>query len=696
MIKINRLGIPDHKPHNKAYNELAGPLAGEILQTDSLGPVGYLAARSYQPASSSSLAADLTSAVVDAEVVPSEHEQNRFDLSDLGDYERVVFSCLAWGQYRTYVLVGEMGSGKTASANFVLNAIRRPRRILCSKCTSCQPVVLSLDFNRGFNHGDTNRLMRAFRKTLREKLDAHLGQIFRSGHYVDDFLRFIAKDENIDSFAPFVEFGRECEDDAGWARATNAKKVRSLFSYIKEASEDDSDRIELLLLIVDFLKGTVRPDPSCLILLLDNIDSVAPPAQFEILVEILSHQDFANVKTLVPLRRSTFENLKNHAAYSFGIINHVGPSIASIIQARLEYYNTRWEGLSLASRLPARSASALRNRVKYLGEQFIVNARSADRLRWLAGSSIRLGLFMFERAFINNAVEYDRDPHYTDEVLRAIFVGENDNQEMIITDRFVANLFCLPPENTFSLIQLRILQFLFAFADHPIVRTSRNLWVILKAVNKRWTSGDVVSAVNYLLRFKRPLVWVDGKAEYESVRHFSECCDTLFLTEAGEAYLRHLARDLSYFQEAVLTLRWPAGASLPAGVQYWNISERFDALRRCLRVMMDQDLLETQRFNGWYRLRSDYPPIETTLITNHLLFSLGQAVVNILRGSKGYVKDVLRDWQSLVLVGAERERRFSGSPNSRLEKLAKQIESEVGPRTPRGEGIKRRRAVSDG
>src|SRR5207253_1818913 len=79
---------------------------------------------------------------------------SRFDLSDLGDYERQLFSRLTLGKYKTLVLRGEMGSGKSSAIDHVIEALRRPRAKTCGVCSICHPIIIKLNFNAGYRNDD--------------------------------------------------------------------------------------------------------------------------------------------------------------------------------------------------------------------------------------------------------------------------------------------------------------------------------------------------------------------------------------------------------------------------------------------------------------------------------------------------------------------------------------------------------------
>src|ERR1043166_2580297 len=106
-MRINLDGVPTHYEYNEHFNKAARLLIGEIFQTEGESPIGYVMARRSRTAPNDWKPNPIVS-LVDSEADASDEERGRFDLSGLGEYERVLFSCIAWGDYSTYVLTGEM------------------------------------------------------------------------------------------------------------------------------------------------------------------------------------------------------------------------------------------------------------------------------------------------------------------------------------------------------------------------------------------------------------------------------------------------------------------------------------------------------------------------------------------------------------------------------------------------------------
>lgn len=466
---------------------------------------------------------------------------------------------------------------------------------------------------------------------------------------------------------------------------SHAQQTQRLFRFIDNFEHsDDVVRLELLMLLLGFVQKRHRPDPACLVLILDNLDSVLPSAQFELLVEILRFQELAKVRTVVPLRRSTFEQLPNHAALSFGIISHLGPNVADVVKTRITTTLERWEQLPQLKALEPYHQDALKARLRFLASDIVSPNSGSEKVLWLAGASLRLGLYMFERVLINNVIAFDSDPQTRDEVLRCAIDGTDavfDNNS-----RFVANLFVDPDTNQLSLICLRILQFVYEFGARPHLRRTRNLLSVLSAVNSTWRTDTVRKALNYLLAPKRPLLWVDGKTMYITGKHVVECDDVLYLTEAGDNYLRRLLFDLQYLQEMLAALEWEEGSGMPVAVNYGSIHARFDLLRRFLGTVMQRDLDEAKRFVDSRTKVDLIADLRVEFISQKIILRVSESMLAIYR-SLSYrsmeALDACRAWLSTVITCANVEgglehRRFEGVIRG-FELLIRELEHPRGP-----------------
>ena len=663
-MRIQRLNLNLQTDHNRAYNKAVAPLVGDILQTEHEGPIGYVQA---QPSTVRSRGWKPNPAVakeVTEEYTPPGDQTHRFSFDDLGEYERVVFSCLVWGEYSTYVLTGEMGAGKTSLMKLMLGLLRADRGENCKICTVCNPVIIHLNFNEGFNSKETTELLELFRTRLYNSLRKQLRPVFRENALVAPFLDAL-RDPTRSAYDDFDPFLQAYEEDTEWDALTEADRANKLFKFIDDSSSRLYVRLSMMMALLRFVREFLRPDPACLVLLFDNIDSILAEAQYDILVEILALQDIAKVRSLVSLRRSTFEKLNNQAAYSFGCIEHQGPDIPTVLTKRLTYYLDNWQKLANVRVLGERHARALKARVQYALSTAEDPLGSIRRITHLAGASVRHALYTMERAFINSTIRFDEDPHYRDELFRAILVAGGEAGYIELDDPCVANIFAAKPSGEFSFLNLRILQLVKALEHSAPQRNILSLLAMLKATGD-WDTPDVMKALNYLLNMRRPLIWVDGKSSYGSVAEMQSADDTVYLTEAGFLYLREMIGDLAYLQEALMSLTWEDADDLPRAIDLKRILERFRAIRACLRHIGKTDFGEASRFTAWLQNRKGTLTLEVRLITNIILERVSNAVLNILaqweNEEKYSAEEELRAWLSLIIEGLNSEESLGHVP----------------------------------
>lgn len=208
-MRIKRHGLQVFSAHNAGYNGAAAPIVGDIFDTELRQPEQYVVSRPVQPRRPARLESKSESGdYVVVAYVPPKHQVGRFDTTGLGEYERVLLSCLAWGKYSTYVLVGEMGSGKTTTARFIEGVLQRPRAALCGNCavTVCEPLILYIDFNSLI----PGPIVRRFRTKLRASFKSQLRYIFRTAPLL---------------LTEFVAFVREAATEPRTATLTTSSRI---------------------------------------------------------------------------------------------------------------------------------------------------------------------------------------------------------------------------------------------------------------------------------------------------------------------------------------------------------------------------------------------------------------------------------------------------------------------------------------
>jgi hypothetical protein len=674
--------------HNRLFNKSASHAVGDLLATEPSSSAPYMSAASSISAKRA-VFPHLTPPLLVGDEYPPSTDGPRYEITELGEYERVLFSALVWGEYTTYVLLGQMGTGKSTVAHHILNCIATRRHGVCVECPECKPLLLVIDFNKGYNFKDPEKVVQSFRRRLSASLRQMLRGFLRPRPALEAFVEFATQPQNQDDYAEFDSFLQETEESI-FTDLLQPEKINRLFSFIDGSVES----LRLLMMVLRFVHRTYRQHPGCLLLLFDNIDRLLPEAQLDILLDILSLQAAAGVRTLVPMRPTTFAKLPSNATYSFGCIPHCGPQPLAVVQRRLDDFLAQPASLKSWEMLSVDHREAFVRRARVLSSQLSTHKNyPVDTIAALSGESVRRSLYMMERVFLNSVVPYDRDPQYGSDVVRALLTDMESGGEMPLTDQLAANVFVDGETGAFSLLNIRILQLLFVLKEHPSERTLRNVYSRLRGMAP-WGLPEVLVALNYLLSLRRGLAWVDGKSTYRSVQQMEENNDVLHITELGEGYLRTLAMELTYVQEALMSARWSkdraaieapgtsvgsAISSLPTEVDFNSRTDRFRALRACLRVMMEVDWEQYRRLAHWILGSGRRGWFQLEMVSNRVLYGLSGAVTRLVRaGNPGKREDEeeLTEWKNLLELGIDGERRHGdGTSNQALTRRVREIDS---------------------
>lgn len=295
-MRISHEDVPHCFVANQSFNDLASGLVQDILQTEGDGAIQYIAC---ETAAETARHWDLQrpSDLVSHPYVEKNSQGPPVSFPNaFGEYERLVASCIAWGTYSTYVLTGEMGSGKSSTLRFLRAALSDQRNRQCHACQVCRPVSLLLDFNRGFGQRTPGKLLRAFHRRLAGMLRRETKDIFIASDLSDSF--YISLRQAGGDWEGFGRFVDLVDSDLDWPTRSARDKTALLFRTIDDA-EGDVEQCELLVQLLAHIRATHRPHAACLFVLYDNIDSILPEVQYDILCEILRLQTFAKVKSVL-------------------------------------------------------------------------------------------------------------------------------------------------------------------------------------------------------------------------------------------------------------------------------------------------------------------------------------------------------------------------------------------------------------
>jgi Cdc6-like AAA superfamily ATPase len=685
-MRTKKLNLTNFATINANFNIEADHVVSQIFQLQNEGVLGYVPAEIGDFSSKPLIHHALALAYKRSENFAESSLPITAD--GLGQFENLIFSDLAFGSYNTYILTGEMGSGKTALLKKLKEVLETPRPN-CEKCSSCLPIVVYFNLNESSWGGIKNpeRAKSKFLKKLRQQLRPRLRIIFEREDLTLDFVNKLQGDARLQT--EFFEFDDVIEEIVAgfdsFTKLTAKQRTTRFFKLVEKVNDDYELVLEAFIKLARFVARFKRPDPTCFVIMYDNVDALPPEVQYEVLAEILSLQTLSQIRGIVALRQATFARAGNQAIHSFCYFPHLGPNPRKIVEARLKHFVDYPESYPTLSQVSSHTVLAIERRARYILAS--KHKPALDLLEKLAGRSTRLALLLAQRFFINNTVRCLQDPPHLNDLERALLVGKNETQQLRMDDQQIANIFVSAESGSFSLVILRILQMLEAYRETPLARTSRAVGAVLKVIYPTITTTAVKEHINYLLNLRRPIIWADGKSFYESPKVFVENDDVLTLTQAGHEYFSVLTTHLVYVQEAMVGIDWTED-EVPTEVNYASFTDRLDILRRFIKLLCERDKQEISRVRSQFGDTDGVQFLVFELLSTRILENIGKSVVSIVENQvieesafRSDTQSMMRDWHNLFLLALEDERNLSqknddeqsskGTAKSSMEALCK-------------------------
>lgn len=683
-MKIEKSGLHVFRAQNQRdFNRLIAPVVTSMFQDENEGPIGYVQSATSEPDRSDWFSWSTVDEILVEGSGQCPPDDTRLSLAGLGDWERTVLTNLIWGNYSTLVLAGERGSGKTALMKEIRRVLKRPRPAGCSRCgrKECpNPTILDMDLNLGGEASSPQEVKDDFLESFYQTTSANLRPLLESYDTLEKLYSYLQRNvrqQYVSSYDPWVSrVGRRYDK---WLAEGNKARCSDLLSFVASSSPSIRRRTENLMVLLRFVREEIYPDNACFVILLDNIDRVIPEAQHDLLQLILSLRKIARVRLLLPLRWTTFEQVRSQRAYSFGLLTHRGPGLGPIMRKRLAHYRENWQQHAEIQVLDPQTRSLLLSRLEAIQTLF-EHPSYNEFASWLAGRSVRIGLRVARRLLLNATIPHDRRPTNLGDLTRSLFLGINREQRLEVHDDCVANLFANPLDEKFDLLNLRILQLIKAYRAAPRSRSVRNLTAILHA-SKLWSLEEIRAAYQYLADLDRPLIWIDGRSTFASHQEIRRLNRVVYLTKAGDNYIRFLARNSLYVQEALIAVRWNSDFTVDH-FDYGTLEGRFSLLRKCLGVFRDTDVSQTVAFLAIERSSPYSFGLSWILFSNVIIGATAKTLLAISERRKGrgesYPEEELKSWLGFLNDSFTAESKCLDRNNEVLRKLARDYERFLG------------------
>jgi len=616
--------------YNNQFNQHFTIFVDQMLSPERVGDSGYVPIGQFKKTETEfSPYPDFISDEIQNELLPSD---------DLSDSERVVLSNLIFGEKTNYVLAGAMGSGKSALMNFLSDFTKTK--------INDRVFAISINFHEGFPSESTiEETMSLFKNILAKNMEFTLQQILNDEDLIDELIKLWESDSA--SYIYNNSFLKKTRENK-WKNKLSYQKTDSLFSYIEEQNELIEGKLYSLFEVLKTIKFLLLNRNKHLILFFDNIDRLLPLAQLKILDDIIAKNEISQVKTLIALRRSSYKRFSRNADFDYGYFHHQGPFPVRVIRKRLLFWKETINQHDLTKNLEEKYKNALLSRIDFILNDIRKGDRSYTRkfLHCLSGRSVRVGLDLSHRIFINNIFPYDDPSHYDNHIAKGILLGVNN--DISPNDPLIVNVFQLPDFNVLSILQIRILQLIIAFRSRPHLLKFRHIMKVLKKIGYD-DDDEIRTSINKMLDKQRPLFWLDTIGRFESNDELYLCDEIINLSESGYNYYKYLLVDLNYVQECFNSIDWE-DESIPD--KYENkLYERFSYLRKCLTIIHRIDHSQIHKyveFNKTNKIENEISNIE--LFSNRIIYHIVRYFLNITKDHelKSHQQFYYLDWQSLL------------------------------------------------
>lgn len=621
-------------------------------------------------------------------------------------------------EYDVFVLTGALGSGKSSLCNYTLDFIKNSN--LPEKDPLHFPnhgLIHRINFNEHFDSDIKDEIVQEFKHLLIAKLTSLIEKIHNEDLFINSFIEKINKKDN-ERYELFSSYARKVTTKN---LVTEEQKFNYLVNWLEKYNDSLSFKLRLLSYLLGFIKerksNNKRVD---FIILFDNIDKLNDDAQIEVLNIIFSFSVKLNIKILVPMRLTTFGKIKGNGSYSFAVFQNTGHPPISIFSERIKHFLNNIDEYNLPEKVSKDYRFHLISKFKFIFSQLEDDAhlnRLTNFFTSISGNSIRRGLYLSERLFLNSVVHYKDDENYQDEFLKALLVSDNENSKMQNDDRIVNNIFATT-EGANSLLKLRILQILDYHRENNITcRMSVLLSQI--ALFEDYNSEEICNAINDLIFYRRRLVYVEGVKEYSDFKNLSQSNnDVIHITYSGVEYLTNMVFNTVYLQNCFAVISWKIPNSfknidylavyiekmseqqpdsteilylknvintkkfkitdfIDSSYDYRDLKERMKLLRSCLSFLMINDL---NQLSLYYENNNIHNPdsVEDRYIKNSIVIDIiaktSFSVLNILRASLTNREEV-ENWYNFILTSHLWHTTVLKSDNKLLENSINQYEA---------------------
>jgi hypothetical protein len=531
-------------------------------------------------------------------------QKNSFisDFDDFGDNEKIILNKVMYGNKPLTVIVATIGAGKTSLCMFLKSKIKT------ATIEDKAPIQAYIDLNQlpldiRESCDSVKEINEAFCYFFQSELEAiieraipnikdevidwwnyafnirreHLGPLFRRLH--NDMRRFALREEDVTN--GLISFS-----------ALKEGRLRLRDEIMKHPYDACCYLCELISHLRVREYGNYRWGVT---LYIDNLDRSSAIAQTTIRNTLLLLVKFADVRSILCMRVSTWRMSVNNAfTDTIDYIPHTGPSPIKAVIERLQDAKNNdpgdW-GLAFPGGIKGWH-SKLDELIRVVERQ---HSDVAKCMVNLSGHNIRKAFVLAQELIASIEQPADQD-HLKDHHLKRMMIAQGmPGHFMWKVNGVVDNMFQVNEIKYTPLVKIRILQVLILAKDSRPINLEK-LESIMRLFGH--DADTVMHALNDMMLHHKRIVWSESVLKFKGQDEFSAARSSKVYPGTATKgyldllsdfdYLREMALD-TYVPELILSEKVKPGQDAPA----WLL---FEALLKFVRWVWETDVAETVHF----------------------------------------------------------------------------------------------------
>lgn len=614
-----------------------------------------------------------------------------FNNSDkLGNIEKRFINYLLFSDNKLVVLKGYRGTGKSELIRYVSKFIVENRcHNNCNSykiCKSKKVIHIFIDFKEDeISEENTGA---DFERKLYPKLESALIDLFNNDEIISSFIEYAIKNrmENFATIDVALVYSIK-----NWNKISFDKKFRYILNWVRQ----DESKLDMLYELLKYIKTKYNQSPNCFCLIIDNIDQLRIEQQHVIVDIVNKISNKLNIKVIIPVRLTTCNNIKGNAGGNFWGCGHMGFPPIDLCLLRIKHYlENQTNDYYKADLIPRHYRKAFDQRLRHVYNKLTISPQKGkcefERLyrtfESTAGVSIRKCLRLFRRLFLNYTIDWNDPNPKEDLLIRSLYSYKYTNGRMNPKeDNRIHNIF-RTDNGALTLSLIRIL--------HTVWENERNSDKIrVNELRKTLSLYYPIDDNNFDSLFQ--ILWQQGKRVITLVdvgtHEMSKIGDAMIeITKAGIGHLQYLSKDLQYLQNCFEVIDMnntninfskedvdifrntnthdqikqnlneslndfsndTYKNSIPIEIDYNNFGSRMAFLRKMLRILYMQDVIETMHYLRKYNAQNERiqkVSIINNLVSVPIIIGVTNSVFNIAKNNE-LLESEKDDWKDFVML----------------------------------------------